>query len=353
MEQIAELSTVVQPDLFIEAVQSYGVNRGRGNLVGIQPYMTAVHYATADQFHSHLDGYLAAAQAEGWLHTNTIVIFPENIGTWLLVVDEHASVHQAETTAQASKCMVRHNLPRFLATLLQAKGQNRSVDALFRMKAHPMAHIYQETFAHLARHYGVTIVAGSIFLPEPTIVDGRLQPGAGWLQNVTCVFDGDGRIHPHITRKNTPVFAETGFLKAGTPADLPVYDTSVGRLGVLICADSWYPAAYETLAAQDVDIIAIPNNQEHWGEPWPGYRTAARPSDFDPQDVGAITESQAWLKYALPGRIGLTNAVAGMHVFFHGRMWDQIGDGQTIIVHDGVTYAAPHVAKAALVNLWL
>lgn len=353
MEQLTQLSVTVQPDPFIEAVQSYGVNRGQGNLVGIQSYMTAVHYATADQFHSHLDGYLATAQAQGWLRPDTIVIFPENIGTWLLVVDEHTSIFQAETTEQASKCMVRHNLPRFLATLLQAKGQNRSVDALFRMKAHLMTHIYQETFAHLASHYGMTIVAGSLFLPEPTIVDGRLQPGAGWLQNIACVFDGDGRIHPHITRKNTPVFAETGFLKAGTPADLPVYDTPSGRLGVLICADSWYPAAYETLAAQDVDIIAIPNNQEHWGEPWPGYRTAARPSDYDPQDVGAITEREAWLKYALPGRIGMTNAVAGMHVFFHGRMWDQIGDGQTIIVHDGVTYAAPHVEKAALVNLWL
>ena len=92
MEQLAQLSTEVQPDLFIEAVQSYGVNRGQGNLVGIQGYMTAVQYATADQFHSYLHGYLAAAQAEGWLHDNTIVIFPENIGTWLLVVDEHAMV---------------------------------------------------------------------------------------------------------------------------------------------------------------------------------------------------------------------------------------------------------------------
>lgn len=28
--------------------------------------------------------------------------------------------------------------------------------------------------------------------------------------------------------------------------DIPVFDTPVGKLGVLVCADSWYPEAYKT-----------------------------------------------------------------------------------------------------------
>jgi len=114
MEQLSQISPSSQADLFIEAVQSYGVNQEQGNLVGIQSYMTAGHYATAVQYQRHLNGYMAAAQAEGWLHDNTIVIFPENIGTWLLLVNENASIIEAETMDKATRRMVSHNLPRFL-----------------------------------------------------------------------------------------------------------------------------------------------------------------------------------------------------------------------------------------------
>ncbi|HUM68630.1 MAG TPA: hypothetical protein PLK31_07270, partial [Chloroflexota bacterium] len=225
MEQLTQLSAAVQPDLFIEAVQSYGVNRGQGNLVGIQSFMTAVHYATAVQFHSRLDAYMAAARAEGWLHEDTIVIFPENIGAWLLLVNENSSIIEAETMDKASKRMVSHHLPRFLWTLPQAAGRNRAAGALFRMKAQQMAAVYQETFAQLAATYGVTIVAGSVFLPQPEWENGRLHCTHGPLQNVCCVFAGDGRAYPAITRKVHLVPDEGALLQGGTLAELPVYPT--------------------------------------------------------------------------------------------------------------------------------
>ncbi len=350
---MAQSSQTVQTMPLIEAVESYGRDNGQGNLVGVQTALTAVDYASPLQFQIQLDGYMAAAQAEGWLRPNSIVIFPEHIGAWLLVAGEHASIFQAQTTDEAIKRMIRHNLLRFGAALLRAKGQDRIVDALFRMKAKPMARIYQETFSRLARQYEVTIVAGSIFLPEPQLVNGRLQPGRGGLQNVSCVFGNDGRIHPHITRKNNPVLDEISFLQPGSTADLPVYDTPAGRLGVLICADAWYPAAYKALAAQDVQLIAIPNNQGDWHKPWPGYATPSVPPNVDIRDVGALTEREAWLKYALPGRVQDSGAMAGMHVFTHGRLWDQVSEGQTISVNGDKVYEAPDVDKAALVNMWL
>ena len=88
-------------------------------------------------------------------------------------------------------------------------------------------------------------------------------------------------------------------------------------------------------------------------KPWPGYATEHVPADVDLQDVQHLTEEEAWLKYALAGRITASGATMGMHVFFHGRIWDQIGDGQTIIVHKEEVITAPYVAKAALVNVWL
>ncbi len=50
---------------------------------------------------------------------------------------------------------------------LGAKGEDRMADALFRMKAVDMAHDYQTLFGGLAQDFGVTVVAGSIVLPNP------------------------------------------------------------------------------------------------------------------------------------------------------------------------------------------
>jgi hypothetical protein len=112
---------------------------------------------------------LSAAQANDWLHTASIVVFPEYIGTWLVAAGEDDSIFMADSLETAVKRMIRTNLLKFAKTLLRAQSKNKIVDAIFRMKADEMARIYQETFSRLAQKYQVTIVAGSIVLPEPEI----------------------------------------------------------------------------------------------------------------------------------------------------------------------------------------
>lgn len=41
---------------------------------------------------------------------------------------------------------------------------------------------------------------------------------------------------------------------------LPVFHTELGRLGVLICYDGWFPETYRLLAMQGVDIVCMPTN---------------------------------------------------------------------------------------------
>lgn len=344
------------PDLFIEDISSFGQDVGKGNLVGIQPFMQANDYASATNFSTKLAGYLAAAQRENWFNSKTIVIFPEYIGTWLVAVNAHPSIFTAVTLEQAMKRMISRNLPRFGWTRLQAKGQDKTVDALFRMKAATMADVYQSTFAQLAKRYNVTLVAGSIVLPEPEVVNGHLQPTNGPLQNISLVFGNDGRVYPYIVRKIYMVNDEAPFTQAGNIADLPVFATPTGRLAVLICADSWYADVYEALAVKKPQIIAVPNNQTPagcWTQPWPGYNPGPPPADVDQHDVGNLTEGEAWLKYGLAGRLSSAGAKAGMHLFFHGRLWDVDADGHTIMVTEAGLTEAAHVEKAALSNLWL
>jgi N-carbamoylputrescine amidase len=42
--------------------------------------------------------------------------------------------------------------------------------------------------------------------------------------------------------------------------DLPVFDTPLGRIGVLICYDAWFPEAARTLALRGADLLCIPAN---------------------------------------------------------------------------------------------
>jgi N-carbamoylputrescine amidase len=54
------------------------------------------------------------------------------------------------------------------------------------------------------------------------------------------------------------------------PGDLglPVFDTPLGRIGMLICYDAWFPEAFRSLALRGADIVALPTN---W-VPIPGQR---------------------------------------------------------------------------------
>ncbi|MCP2166823.1 nitrilase family protein [Goodfellowiella coeruleoviolacea] len=47
-----------------------------------------------------------------------------------------------------------------------------------------------------------------------------------------------------------------------TPGDVgfPVFDTTIGRIGMLICWDIWFPEVPRLLAAQGADIICAPSN---------------------------------------------------------------------------------------------
>jgi predicted amidohydrolase len=42
--------------------------------------------------------------------------------------------------------------------------------------------------------------------------------------------------------------------------ELPVFDTPLGRIGVLICYDAWFPEAARTLALKGAQVLCIPSN---------------------------------------------------------------------------------------------
>ncbi|HWQ15336.1 MAG TPA: nitrilase-related carbon-nitrogen hydrolase [Roseiflexaceae bacterium] len=338
------------------ALVELGRRAGHGNLLGVQPWLTPADYASARALYVRLERLLAVAARAGRAGPRTIVVLPEYVGTWLVVAGAPAAVLRARSVGRAMPLLIAHNAPAFLRALAASHGPGRLRQALFRMRAPAMARTFHTVCSVLARNYGVTLVAGSILLPEPHVAQGELRAGSGPLRNVAAVYHPSGAADQRLARKVYPVAEERGLVAAGDLTDLPVYETPAGRLGIAVCADSWYPQVYEALRARGAELIAVPSylsGSQVWRKPWRGYNGAALPPDVSPEDVGHIAECEAWRKYALAGRAGPAGFRAGINVFLRGALWDLGADGVSLGVRGAEGAAAPERDGAALINVWL
>jgi len=115
--------------------------------------------------------------------------------------------------------------------------------------AEPIPGPATEFYSPLARKYGIVIVA-SLF--------ERRAPGL--YHNTAVVFDSDGSIAGKYRKMHIPddpAYYEKFYF---TPGDLgfePV-QTSIGKLGVLVCWDQWYPEAARLMALRGAEILIYP-----------------------------------------------------------------------------------------------
>jgi len=345
-------------DLNIPNLHQLGIDRGLGNLLGIEPYMIPQDYISAESFYNKLNSYLLITQGEKWLNEKTVVVFPEYIGSWLVLAGENEKIFQATTFKSAEQSMVLHHLWGFIRNYLISRETGRAEAAFFRMKADRMATIYHDVFSSLAKEYAVTLVAGSIILPAPHVSGRELILDKGHLFNTSIVYQPNGIPYPHPILKAFPTSTELTFLSHPSANGLPSFDTLAGRLGVLICADSWFPQAYAPLKEQGIELLVVPSyggfTTHTWNQPWLGYDGWDAPEDVDVTDVRKITEGQAWKKYALAGRIPSSGAKCGINVFLRGKLWDQDSGGwPATLVRDDEVFVEEQADKAAILNLWI
>lgn len=106
-----------------------------------------------------------------------------------------------------------------------------------------------ETLGEVAADLGVVIVA-SVFEKR----------AAGLYHNTAVVLDADGTLAGRYRKMHIP--DDPGFYEKFyfTPGDLgftPI-DTAVGRLGVLVCWDQWYPEAARLMALAGAEVLLYP-----------------------------------------------------------------------------------------------
>lgn len=324
------------PDSRLKRIESFGKNLKKGNLLGIQPWMYPIDYSNEINFSKKIQSYLEEASKKGYINPKTIVVFPEYLGTWLVVAGEKTSVVRSDKLEDSMRTLILSNPVSFIFNFFKAQGKDKIRDALFRMKAEKMLSIYSNTFSGMAKKWGVTIVAGSILLPEPYILEGKIQIRNGALKNVSYVFLPDGRVAENSPKKIYPIEDEKSFVAAATLKNLKIIQSPMGKIGVLVCADSWYPEVYEIFKKQNVNFVVVPSYVAPDGamsEVWKGYNGSKNPTDIRLEDVHRISEGEAWLKYALAGRILKSGATHGMNVFLRGSLWDLGSDGEIILVH--------------------
>lgn len=337
-------------DLRVSLASSQGTPAGRGNLLGIETELYPTDYQDLARLHRKLAAWLEQARAMGLINEKTVVVLPEHIGTWLFAAGEKNQFYQAETVDTAMTWLAWSNPLKFVSALLQARGEQRLGDAHLRMKARSMARDYQQLFGGLAKEFGVTLVAGSIILPEPQLEAGQLTVGTGPLYNISLVFGADGKPLGQPQRQLYPSVHQGGYVQADRKAPLQVVETPAGRLAVLIGSDSWYRDNYARLNANDAELIAVPAfipGRQRWNAPWPGHapQSLALPASTS-------SEGQAWQHLTLTGHAAQSSARAGISVFMHGQFWDQGASGDSFVHQHAALPGAP-AGGTRLINLWL
>jgi hypothetical protein len=342
-------------DLRITLAVNEGEPADRGNLLGIQPELFPADYQSLERLHLKLSAYLQKARDQGLINPKTIVVLPEHIGTWLMLSGEKNELYQATHLKDAMNWLSASNPLQFARAWISAKGDNRMDDAYLRMKAPAMARDYQVLFGGLAKEFGVTLVAGSIALPNPSVSQGQLHIGHGALYNASVVFAADGLPIGDPQRQLYPIYDERGFIAPGDENIVSVVDTPAGRLGILIGSDSWYPDNYRKLNEQGAQLVAVPafvTGRDTWDRPWRGFKSVSTPPEISlkPEE---LSEGEAWRRLTLISQQPISQASAGMSVFLRGQFWDLGTAGHSFLSNNGHVTAGNEARGARLLNIWL
>lgn len=116
-------------------------------------------------------------------------------------------------------------------------------------QAEPIPGPSTQRLGQLAKRHGVVLV-GSLFE----------RRAAGLYHNTAVVFESDGRLlgkYRKMHIPDDPGFHEKFYFTPGDLGFTPI-QTSVGKLGVLVCWDQWYPEAARLMALAGAELLLYP-----------------------------------------------------------------------------------------------
>ena len=115
--------------------------------------------------------------------------------------------------------------------------------------AEPIPGPSTDLYGELARQFGVVIVTSLFEKRAP-----------GLYHNTAVVIENDGTIAGKYRKMHIPddpAYYEKFYFTPGDLGFRPI-ETSIGKLGVLVCWDQWYPEAARLMALQGAEILIYP-----------------------------------------------------------------------------------------------
>lgn len=332
-----------------------GRDRGKGNILVVQPYLTPQNYSTAFNFFVSLKMYLRQAKRDSLIKANTIVAFPEHIGTWLFASNEKESVYNKSTTGAAARMIFFSNFFSLVRPYFSLPSGDHDLSrAVLQHKSESMAEVYDSTFSSLAKEYGVTILAGSIILPDPFIdEDGNLKSKQGQLFNTYAIYSSSGKIIGPLLRSEISHGAFVSY-DSSRSAKFNRISGVLPQLNLCICEnrDREYPLTASELSS-DVLLSFQPYSSGAFNDV----------SKMPTQQPPGITSSKKDSLKAAPGQ-SVNNASldslphGGLAFRFSGDLWDQFSDGNLrakvrIAGKDSVIDLGSAERRGRIVNYWL
>ena len=148
----------------------------------------------------------------------------------------------ANVAAKGAKLVVLQELHNSLYFCQTENTQNFDL-------AEPIPGPSTDFYGNLAKQHGVVLVT--------SLFERRT---AGLYHNTAVVFDADGSIvgkYRKMHIPDDPAYYEKFYFTTGDLGFRPI-DTSVGRLGVQVCWDQWYPEGARLMALQGAEILIYP-----------------------------------------------------------------------------------------------
>ncbi|MCI6294704.1 MAG: carbon-nitrogen hydrolase [Bacteroidales bacterium] len=138
--------------------------------------------------------------------------------------------------------------------------------------AEPIPGPSTDFYGNLAREHGIVLVT-SLFE----------RRSAGLYHNTAVVFERDGSIagtYRKMHIPDDPAYYEKFYFTPGDLGFRPI-DTSVGRLGVQVCWDQWYPEGARLMTLQGAELLIYPTAI--------GYESSDTPEEQERQREAWIT----------------------------------------------------------------
>lgn len=255
------------------------------DLFCVQPYMRPDHYFSREAFYHQMDRYFQAAKLQRSEGRPALIVFPEDIATFLLLEGQEDAIRGIDTLDAAFTAIGQRQLLAIMKTMAQY-GTVKKRQAFFTHGASRLWHIWHGTMVRLAHDYDMTVVAGSALVPQSRWIydSNRFMPRSPKVYNMSFTAGPDGHVIYQTRKVNlvptqedvlelTPGPSDTAALGVTLPGtDIP--------MATAICYDAFSrphtnnePKFVNILEAMDkngVRLVAQPSaNPWWWDEPWP------------------------------------------------------------------------------------